>query len=159
VKFVVAAVGHRMPAWIQAGFDEYARRMPRDAQLAVKEIKPAPRRKDLGAMAVRRLLQTEHQRIIAALPADCYKVVLDERGAAWTTRQLAERIARWREFGRDVGFIIGGADGTAAALKEEADLLWSVSPLTLPHGLVRIVLAEQLYRAVSLLSGHPYHRE
>ncbi|HET6491791.1 MAG TPA: 23S rRNA (pseudouridine(1915)-N(3))-methyltransferase RlmH [Burkholderiales bacterium] len=159
MKFVVAAVGHRMPAWIQAGFDEYARRMPRDAQLAVKEIKPAPRRKDLGAMAVRRLLQTEHQRIIAALPANCYKVVLDERGAAWTTRQLAERIARWREFGRDVGFIIGGADGTAAALKEEADLLWSVSPLTLPHGLVRIVLAEQLYRAVSLLSGHPYHRE
>lgn len=159
VKFVVAAVGHRMPAWIQAGFDEYARRMPRDAQLAVKEIKPAPRRKDLGAMAVKRLLQTEHERIIAALPAGCYKVVLDERGAGWSTRELAERIARWREFGRDVGFIIGGADGTAAALKEEADLLWSVSPLTLPHGLVRIVLAEQLYRAVSLLSGHPYHRD
>lgn len=159
VKLVVAAVGHRMPAWIQAGFDEYARRMPRDAQLAVKEIKPAPRRKDLGAMAVKRLLHTEHERIIAALPAGCYKVVLDERGAGWSTRELAERIARWREFGRDVGFIIGGADGTAAALKEEADLLWSVSPLTLPHGLVRIVLAEQLYRAVSLLSGHPYHRE
>ncbi len=159
VKFVVAAVGHRVPAWIRAGFDEYARRMPRDAQLAVKEIKPAPRCKDTGAMAVRRLLQTEHEHIIAALPNGCYKVVLDEHGAGWSTRELAGRIARWREFGRDVGFIIGGADGTAAALKEEADLLWSLSPLTLPHGLVRVVLAEQLYRAVSLLSGHPYHRE
>lgn len=159
VKFVVAAVGHRMPAWIQAGVDEYARRMPRDAQLAVKEIKPALRGKHPGAMAVRCLLQTEHERIIAALPVGCYKVVLDERGAAWSTRELADRIARWREFGRDVGFIIGSADGTAAALRDDADVLWSLSPLTLPHGLVRIVLAEQLYRAVSILSGHPYHRE
>jgi len=159
VKFVVAAVGHRMPAWIQAGFHEYARRMPRDAQLVIREIKPAARGKDSGAMAIKRLLQTERERIDAALPPDSYKVALDERGVGLSTRQLAERIARWREIGRDVTFIIGGADGMAAALKDEADLLWSISPLTLPHGLVRIVLAEQLYRAMSILSGHPYHRE
>jgi 23S rRNA (pseudouridine1915-N3)-methyltransferase len=159
VKFLVAAVGHRMPAWIQAGFQEYVRRMPREMPLVIREIKPTPRGKDAGAMAVRRLLQTEHERIAAALPPGSYKAVLDERGVGLSTRQLAGRMARWRETGRDVAFIIGGADGTTAALKEEADLLWSISPLTLPHGLVRIVLAEQLYRAASILSGHPYHRE
>lgn len=159
MKFVAVAVGHKMPTWVKAGFDEYARRMPRDAQLSLKEIKPAARSNDAGAMAIGRLLQTEHKRIAAALPARCYKVVLDERGVGLSTRQLAARVARWRETGCDVAFIIGGADGTAAALKEEADLLWSVSPLTLPHGLARIVLAEQLYRAMSILAGHPYHRE
>jgi 23S rRNA (pseudouridine1915-N3)-methyltransferase len=159
VKFLVAAVGHRMPAWIQAGFQEYARRMPRETPLVIREIKPTPRGKNAGAMAVRRLLQTEHERIAVALPPGSYKAVLDERGVGLSTRQLAERMARWRETGRDVAFIIGGADGTTAALKEEADLLWSISPLTLPHGLVRIVLAEQLYRAASILSRHPYHRE
>lgn len=158
MKFLVVAVGHRMPEWVRAGFEEYARRMPRDAPLAIREIKPAARGTDSSAAAVRRLLDAEHQRISEALPGRCYKVVLEERGAALSTQELADRIARWREAGRDVAFIIGGADGTAPALKEEADMLWSLSRLTLPHGLVRVVLAEQLYRAVSLLSGHPYHR-
>jgi 23S rRNA (pseudouridine1915-N3)-methyltransferase len=85
--------------------------------------------------------------------------VLDERGESLSTRGLAGRMGAWRQQGRDVALIIGGADGTAAALKEEADLLWSLSALTLPHQLVRIVVAEQLYRAASLLAGHPYHRE
>lgn len=159
MKFLAVAVGHKMPTWVRAGFEEYARRMPRDAPLTLKEIKPAGRGRAAGAGAIERLLQAEHERIAAALPGRCRKVVLDERGVGLTTRQLAERIARWRGLGSDVAFIIGGADGTAAALKEEADLLWSLSPLTLPHGLVRVVLAEQLYRAVSILSGHPYHRE
>lgn len=159
MKFVAVAVGHRMPAWVGAGFDEYARRMPRDAQLILREIKPAARGRDVGALAIERLLEAEHKRIVAALPARCCKVVLDERGVGFSTRQLADRIARWREGGHDTAFIIGGADGTAVALRNEADLLWSLSPLTLPHGLVRIVLAEQLYRAVSILGGHPYHRE
>lgn len=147
-----------MPAWIRAGFDEYARRMPRDALLTIKEIKPALRGSGFGRAAVQRLLDTERQRISAALPARCYKVVLDEHGASLSTQELAARIARWREAGRDIAFVIGGADGTAPALKEQADLMWALSKLTLPHGLVRVVLAEQLYRAVSLLSGHPYHR-
>lgn len=147
-----------MPPWINAGFEEYARRMPREARLALIEIKPEIRG-NTGPAAVQRMLLAEHKRIAAVLPAGCYTVVLDQRGKHFSTRQLAERVMRWREAGRDVAFIIGGADGTAAALREGADLLWSLSPLTLPHGLVRIVLAEQLYRAVSILSGHPYHRE
>ena len=158
MKFHVVAVGHRMPAWIGAGFEEYARRMPRDARLALTEIKPENRGSG-AAPAVERILQAEHKRILGALPADCYKVVLDERGKEFSTRQLASNITRWRETGRDIAFIIGGADGTAAALKREADMLWSLSPLTLPHALVRVVLAEQLYRAMSILNNHPYHRE
>lgn len=148
-----------MPAWINAGFEEFARRMPREMRLALIEIKPESRGGHAGAATVQRMLQAEQKRIDAALPADCCRVVLDEHGKSFPTRQLSDRVARWRETGCDVAFIIGGADGTAAALKEQADLLWSLSPLTLPHGLVRIVLAEQLYRAVSILSGHPYHRE
>jgi 23S rRNA (pseudouridine1915-N3)-methyltransferase len=159
VKFLAVAVGHKMPAWISAGFDEYARRMPRETRLALIEIKPDARGGDTGAAAVQRKLEAEHRRISAALPAGCFRVVLDEQGKSFSTRQLAGRMARWREAGRDVAFIIGGADGTAALLKEQVDLLWSLSPLTLPHGFVRVVLAEQLYRAASILSGHPYHRE
>lgn len=159
MKFLIAAVGRKMPAWISAGFDEYARRMPREARLVLIEIKAESRGSAVGPQAVQRILQAEHKRITAALPAGCYKVVLDEHGMSFSTRQLAGRIARWREAGRDVALIIGGADGTAAALREEADLLWSLSPLTLPHGLTRILLAEQLYRAVSILNNHPYHRE
>lgn len=159
MKFHVVAVGHRMPAWVNAGFSEYARRMPREAQIVLTEIKPALRGKDTGVMAMERVLEIEHKRIAGALPARCFKVVLDEKGMALTTRELAARIARWREGGSDVAFIIGGADGTAAAVREAAELLWSLSPLTLPHGLVRVVLAEQLYRALSILEGHPYHRD
>lgn len=158
MKFLVVAVGHRMPEWVRMGFDDYARRMPRDARLELREIKPVPRGSDAGAAALGRMLALEHERVAAALPARCYTVVLDERGAALSTAELASRIARWREAGRDVAFVIGGADGIAPATKGKADLLWSLSALTLPHGLARVVLAEQLYRAVSLLRGHPYHR-
>ena len=160
MKFHVVAVGHRMPAWVSAGFEEYAKRMPREARLALKEIKPESRGGGVaGAQAVDRMLVAEHRRIVAALPAGCRMVVLDERGRNFSTRQLADNIAHWQRDGRDVAFIIGSADGTAAALKKEADVLWSLSALTLPHALVRVVLAEQLYRAVSILHNHPYHRD
>jgi 23S rRNA (pseudouridine1915-N3)-methyltransferase len=160
MKFHVVAVGHRMPAWICAGFDDYAKRMPREARLVLREIKPENRGKGLaGEQSIARMLAAEHRRILAALPANCRRVVLDERGRNFSTRQLADNIARWQQDARDVAFIIGSADGTAAALQKEADMLWSLSPLTLPHGLVRVVLAEQLYRAVSILHNHPYHRD
>jgi 23S rRNA (pseudouridine1915-N3)-methyltransferase len=159
VKFLIVAVGHRMPPWISAGFEEYARRMPRETRLALLEVRPEARHPNASAAAVRRVLEAEHRRIGALLPAGCCKVVLDERGRSFSTRELAGRIARWRGNGRDVAFIIGGSDGTAAELREEAELVWSLSPLTLPHGLARVVLAEQLYRATSILRGHPYHRE
>ena len=154
VKFLVAAVGHRMPAWVDAGFAEYAGRMPREARIALTALKPVPR-----GGPVTRALEREAARILAALPGDCIRVALDEHGTLIDTMGLARRIAGWRNAGRDVAFIIGGADGLADSVKKSADLVWSLSPLTLPHGLARVALAEQLYRAVSVLHNHPYHRE
>lgn len=154
MRFLVVAVGHRMPSWVATGFAEYAGRMPREARIELIALKPAP-----GAGGAKRALVAEGERILAALPADCVRVVLDERGTLLTTVELARRIERWRQGGRDVAFIIGGADGLAESVKKSAHLAWSLSPLTLPHGLARVVLAEQLYRAVSILHNHPYHRD
>lgn len=156
MKLSVLAVGHRMPDWVTAGFEEYAKRMPREMALQLKELKPAQRTAAAGD--VTRWLDAEAGRIDAAMPAGVLRVVLDEHGQCFPTRTLADRLERWRGAGRDVAFVIGGADGLAPALKSGADLLWSLSPLTLPHGLVRVLLAEQLYRATTILANHPYHR-
>lgn len=156
MKLSVLAIGHRMPAWISAGFQEYAQRMPKEAAFRLIEIKPEPRS---ASTPVARLTQAEAKRIRAAFPADCFKVVLDERGSSCTTRELAQRIESWQMEGRDVAFVIGGADGLADTIQREADWLWSLSGLTLPHGLVRVLVAEQLYRAYSILQNHPYHRD
>ncbi len=145
-----------MPPWINAGFDDYARRMPREVPVRLVEVKPEARAE--AGRGVARCLESERKRIEAALPAQCYRVVLDERGTPYTTRQIAKRLEDWRMRALDVAFIIGGADGLAAAIKEGADMLWSLSALTLPHGLVRVIVAEQLYRASSIIAGHPYHR-
>jgi len=155
LKLLVVAVGQRMPAWIDAGFDEYAKRMPREASLTLREIRAEPR---ADGAPVERAVQAEAKRIRAALPADALGVVLDERGKTCTTRELARRVERWLTEGRDVAFVIGGADGLADDMRRDADWLWSLSPLTLPHGLVRVVVAEQLYRAWTILKNHPYHR-
>jgi 23S rRNA (pseudouridine1915-N3)-methyltransferase len=158
MKLRILAVGDRMPAWIDAGFAEYARRMPREARIELVQIKPAARTRSGGNSATQ-WCDLEAQRINAALRARVRKVVLDERGKSLTTIELARRLERWKQEGDDVAFIVGGADGTAVALQHDAELVWSLSPLTLPHALCRVILAEQLYRAVSLLAGHPYHRE
>ena len=153
---MIVAVGHRMPAWVDAGFEEYAKRMPREAALALVEVKAEPRSEEAGAQ---RIMEAEAKRIAAAVPRAAIKVVLDERGKMLSTRELAARFSGWQMEGRDVAFVIGGADGLSDAVKRDADVMWSLSALTLPHGLVRVVLAEQLYRAFSLLRNHPYHRE
>jgi 23S rRNA (pseudouridine1915-N3)-methyltransferase len=153
MKFFVVAIGHRMPPWVNAGFAEYAGRMPREARIELIALKPAAR----GA-PLQRMLDAEGKCILAVLPADCIRVALDERGTLFSTMDLARRIARWREAGRDVAFIVGGADGLAESVRKAAHLVWSLSPLTLPHGLARVALAEQLYRADSILRNHPYHR-
>jgi 23S rRNA (pseudouridine1915-N3)-methyltransferase len=155
VKLRIVALGHKMPAWVTAGYDEYARRMPRELPLDLVELKPEPR--DRGK-PVPQLLAAEAQRIRAA-SAGFARIALDERGAAWTTRTLADRLRTWQDAGSDVSFVIGSADGLDASIKEEAGAVFALSALTLPHGLVRIVLAEQLYRAASLNAGHPYHRD
>ena len=156
MKLLVLAVGNRMPAWVTSGFEEYAKRMPREMPVLLKELKPAHRSRAADAGRWR---QDEAGRISDAVPAGALRVVLDEHGRSFPTRRLAGHLERWRGDGRDIAFVIGGADGLAPAVRESADLLWSLSPLTLPHGLVRVVLAEQLYRAASLLANHPYHRE
>jgi 23S rRNA (pseudouridine1915-N3)-methyltransferase len=152
------AVGHRMPEWINTGFAEYARRLPREMPLELREIKPADRSANSSAAVLRQLLHVEASRIRSALPAGGVTVVLDERGKAMSTLQLARLLERWRQDGRDVTFVIGGADGIDDELKKEADLALALSALTLPHSLCRVLLAEQLYRAASVLAGHPYHR-
>lgn len=151
------AVGQRMPAWVDAGFEEYARRMPREANLKLIEVKPEPR--SAQQRDVERLLAAEGKRIAAAVPGNAFRVALDEHGRTCSTRELSERMAAWQMEGRDVAFVIGGPDGLLGSLKRDADLLWSLTPLTLPHGLARVIVAEQLYRAYSILQNHPYHRE
>lgn len=161
MKLSVIAVGRRLPEWLDSGFKQYAKRMPREMPLMLIELKPEAHLDEPGTVAAARVLEREAQRVEAALLSvgkGTVNVVLDESGKSATTQQLAQRIRRWRDDGRDVAFVIGGADGTAARLKSGADWLWSLSPLTLPHGLVRVILAEQLYRAVSILNNHPYHR-
>ena len=145
-----------MPSWVDAGFDDFAKRMPREAQLSLIEIKPEPRGE--GRRDVERLTTAEGKRIRAALPKDALKIALDERGRLCTTTALAERYALWRMAGRDIALIIGGPDGLAPAIKQHADFIWSLSPLTLPHAVVRVVVAEQLYRAHTIFERHPYHR-
>lgn len=155
MKLAIVALGHRMPAWVAAGYDDYASRLPRDWPLDLVELKPEAR--DRGR-SVAQLLETEAKRLDAACSGSTV-VALDEQGSSWSTRDLAERLERWRESTRALAFVIGSADGLDAGFKRRAAARFSLSALTLPHALVRVVLAEQLYRAASLIAGHPYHRE
>jgi 23S rRNA (pseudouridine1915-N3)-methyltransferase len=132
--------------------------MPRETPVKLREVKAEPRAEQESGN-VERITAAEARRIAAAVPKGALKVVLDERGKPWTTRELATHIEGWQMEGRDAAFIIGGADGLSDAIKRDAHVMWSLSALTLPHGLVRVVLAEQLYRAYTLLKNHPYHRE
>ena len=156
MRLLVAAVGTRMPSWAEEAFAEFARRMPRELPLELKEIKAEPRS---GGKLAEALMAAEAGRIRAALPARCRLVALDERGADLSTRELAGRLRQWMETGDDVAFVIGGPDGLAPDLKAAAAEILRLSSLTLPHALARVVLAEALYRATSLLKNHPYHRE
>ncbi|MDZ4203047.1 MAG: 23S rRNA (pseudouridine(1915)-N(3))-methyltransferase RlmH [Gallionella sp.] len=156
MKLYVVTVGHKMPDWITTGFNEYAKRMPREAKIELLEIKPEPR---TTGKTTGQIMEAEAQRIIAALPQNALRIALDEHGAQPTTRQLAAQMQNWLGEGHDVAFIIGGADGLHASIKQAAQHLMALSALTLPHAMVRVLLAEQLYRAHSLLHNHPYHRE
>ncbi|MDP2805181.1 MAG: 23S rRNA (pseudouridine(1915)-N(3))-methyltransferase RlmH [Gallionellaceae bacterium] len=156
MKLFILAVGHKMPEWITHGFNEYTKRMPREATISLIEIKPEPR---TTGKTVPQIMEAEALRIEAALPKEVTRVVLDERGATLNTKQLSQKIHDWLGGGRDVAFVIGGADGLHQSIRDTAQQLLALSALTLPHGMVRVLLAEQLYRAHSLLHNHPYHRE
>lgn len=155
MKLVVVAVGQRMPGWAETAYEDYARRFPPELRLELKAVKTEPR----GSRTVETLLAAERSRIEAACPKGARIVALDERGDRLTTQQLCARLKAWMHDGRDVALLIGGPDGLDPALRDAADERVRLSDLTLPHAMVRVLLAEQLYRAWSLMVGHPYHRE
>lgn len=155
MQLVIAAVGHKMPAWIESGFGEYAKRMPPDCRIHLKEIKPVERS---GSKTAETAMALERTKIEAAVPKGARIIALDEHGKDVTSVQLAQLLTQWQQDGRDVVFVIGGADGLAPEFKKKADMLIRISSLTLPHGMVRVLLAEQLYRAWSITQNHPYHR-
>lgn len=155
MKLAVLAIGQRQPAWAEAAWDDFAKRFPPRMRLELKALKAEAR----GSRSPAQCMLAEAQRIEAACPPGARRVVLDERGAALSSAQLAERLRRWRADGRDVALLIGGPDGLDTTLKASADETLSLSHLTLPHALARVLLAEALYRAWTLLQGHPYHRE
>ncbi len=156
MKLHLIAVGHKMPGWINAGYDDYARRMPPDLPLVLTEIKPGHR---VAGEDGGRARQLEAERILGALPTGCVPVVLDERGAQVSTRELAGWLQGWMTEGVSPAFVIGGADGLDDGVKTRAGKLLGLSKLTLPHAMARVMLAEQLYRAVCIIKGHPYHRD
>ncbi len=155
MQLIIAAVGHKMPAWIEAGFNEYSKRMPPECRIVLKEIKPVERS---GSRTAETVMALEKDRIEAALPRQTRVVALDEHGKDLTTMQLAQLLTTWQQEGGDTCFVIGGADGLDASFKSRASLKIRISSMTLPHGMVRVLLAEQLYRAWSITQNHPYHR-
>lgn len=155
MRALVVAVGTRMPQWVVDAFEDYRARMPRDLKVELVEIKAEKR---TGASTRERAMDLESQRIRSVVPRGCRMVALDECGRSLGSEEFAARFARWRDEGEDVAFVIGGADGLAPELKSAATMLLSLSKMTLPHGLARVMLAEQIYRAHTILSGHPYHR-
>ena len=156
MKLVIATVGTRMPAWVNAGCDDYIRRMPRDWPVELREVKAEPRTTGKTPAA---MMAAEAARLRAVLPQRCHLVAMDERGKDMTTTALTESLTQWSREGEDIAFLIGGPDGLDPGLKGEARDIIRLSSLTLPHAMVRVVLAEALYRAASLAKGHPYHRE
>ncbi len=156
MRVTILSVGHKMPAWIQEGFTEYVRRMPAEIRVELVELKPEERGAGKGADKAR---AAEGERLIAALPAGATLLALDEKGRSVSTQGLAVMLADWMRDGSHPAFAIGGADGLGENVRARAAKLLSLSALTLPHALVRVVLAEQLYRAWTILAHHPYHRE
>ena len=155
MRLLVVAVGQRQPAWAQTAYTDFEKRFPPEMRLELHAVKAETR----GHKTAEQLMAAEAVRLQAALPRGVRRVVLDERGSRVTTVQLAARMQAWLHDGRDVAFLIGGPDGLDASLKAGADETLRLSELTLPHAFVRVLLAEALYRAWSLSTGHPYHRE
>jgi|TARA_B100001964_G_C14234036_1_gene601524 23S rRNA (pseudouridine1915-N3)-methyltransferase len=149
------AVGTKMPGWINAGFSEYAKRLPRECRLELVEIALAKRSK---ATTIDLIREREGEKMISLIPNNSHVVALDMEGDNWSTEQLASKMNGWIRNAAPVALLIGGPDGLSADCKLKASQKWSLSALTLPHLLVRVIVAEQIYRAWSLMKGHPYHR-
>ena len=156
MRLVLCAVGQKMPAWADEAYEDFAKRFPPEMRLELKAVKAEPR---TTGKSTEQLMAAEAQRLDAACPKGARRVVLDERGERVTSKQLAQRLETWRGDGRDVAIFIGGPDGLDDSIKLRADEKLRLSDLTLPHAFVRVLLAEGLYRAWSVMEGHPYHRE
>ncbi|MDH3979952.1 MAG: 23S rRNA (pseudouridine(1915)-N(3))-methyltransferase RlmH [Gammaproteobacteria bacterium] len=155
MRIHLIAVGTRMPAWVTQGYQDYAKRLPRECTLRLVEIPLGQRGKTRTAAQSR---NEEGRLMLAALPRDCLVVALDVEGQAWSTETLADNLQQWLGSGRDVALLVGGPDGLSPDCLARAERRWSLSALTYPHALVRVIVAEQLYRAWTLSTGHPYHR-
>ena len=155
MRIVLVAVGEKPPAWVREGFAEYAKRLPRPFAPELVELALGARGKGRDPA---RAIADEGERVLAALPKNAYVVALDERGRTWSSVELSKQFEAWQQGGRDVALVIGGPDGHAGAVIARADQKWSLGPLVLPHMLVRLVVVEQLYRAWTIATGHPYHR-
>jgi 23S rRNA (pseudouridine1915-N3)-methyltransferase len=155
MQLTVAAVGQRMPAWVQEAWQDYARRLPRELTLELREIPLGKRGRNAP---VDKLRAAEGAALLAAVPQGHRVIALDERGRQWSTRDLADRLQEWMREEHGVGFLIGGPDGLSEECRAVARDTWALGRLTLPHPLVRVILAEQLYRAWSITRNHPYHR-
>lgn len=155
MKIQLLAVGQKMPDWVDAGYVEYAQRMPAEVRLELKEISAGKRGKNAD---VARILHDEGERLQAAIARGAHVVALDVKGKSFSTEQLAVRLGEWMQSGQDIALLVGGPEGLSAACRDLAHEHWSLSTLTFPHPLVRVIVAEQLYRAWSVLKNHPYHR-
>lgn len=155
MRIHLIAAGTRMPSWVQLGFEDYATRLPAECKLVLKEITLGASRSGGDA---KKATQEEGAKMLAALPEGAGVTALDVRGTALDTEALAKRLNQWLQEGRDQALLVGGPDGLAPECLSKAEFTWSLSPLTLPHGLVRVVVAEQIYRAWTILKNHPYHR-
>jgi len=149
------SVGNKMPGWVQQGYDEYSKRMPKECSLVLKEVLPGKRGKNSD---IARIVRDEGERMIQAIPAKAHVVTLDIPGKPWTTPELSVSMKRWMESGQNIALMIGGPEGLSDSVRDIARESWSLSKLTFPHPIVRILVAEQLYRAWSILKNHPYHR-
>ena len=149
------SIGNKMPRWVQEGYQEYAKRMPGECALKLIEIAPGHRGKSAD---IQRTIEKEGQAMLKAIPRNCRVMALDVKGRSWSTEQLSSQLGNWMGSGMDLALLIGGPEGLSQACLQRADDRWSLSTLTMPHPLVRVVVAEQVYRAWSLLRNHPYHR-
>jgi 23S rRNA (pseudouridine1915-N3)-methyltransferase len=155
MKATLLSICEKLPPWVKQGFDEFARRLTQKLPLTAIDLDLAPRGKNID---IKRTLLDEGQRMVTAVPKQSRVIALDGRGDSWSSEVLSKHLNGWMQDGRDLCFLVGGPDGLAPQALQIAHQRWSLGPLTLPHALVRIVVAEQLYRAVSMLGNHPYHR-
>ncbi|MBT8125982.1 MAG: 23S rRNA (pseudouridine(1915)-N(3))-methyltransferase RlmH [Gammaproteobacteria bacterium] len=155
MRVYLTAVGHKMPSWVYQACDEYIKRLPPELQIKTIEVPLIKRGKNAD---IKRIRRDESRKLIAAVPSGCALIALDVQGRKVTTEQLAERLDQWMLHGKDIALLVGGPDGLSDEILQQAEQRLSLSDLTFPHPLVRIIIAEQLYRAWSILSHHPYHR-